>query len=125
MDDGRHGPRHEVDWAASVAAGVTRTTLVCQCGVPTEDMAGHLAHAADALYVPGPEWLPVGARLATMLIGGVALCFGLLAGAHALLASTAQTIALGLSLVVSFGATMGAAHALRRFVVPLAPATRR
>ncbi|MGF1427073.1 hypothetical protein [Kitasatospora sp. LaBMicrA B282] len=125
MDDGRHGPRHEVDWVASVAVGETRTTLVCQCGVPTADMAGHLAHAADVLHVPGPAWIPVGARLAAMLVGGVALCLGLIAGAHAVLTGTAQTVALGLSPVVSFGATMGAAHVLRGYVVPLAPATRK
>ncbi|MFJ9521838.1 hypothetical protein ACIRPK_26740 [Kitasatospora sp. NPDC101801] len=124
MDDGRHGIRHEVDFAASVIAGQQRTQMVCQCGVVTGDVAGHRAHVEQALRIPGPAWFPVGARLAVMLVGGVALLFGLMALANVTLSGTAHTIVLGLSPVVSFAATMGAAHTLRRFIVPLAPAGR-
>ncbi|MFG2844247.1 hypothetical protein ACGF12_13895 [Kitasatospora sp. NPDC048296] len=124
MDDGRHGIRRETDYGASVIAGERRTTMVCECGVVTEDFPGHLAHAQQVLHVPGPAWFPVGARLAAMLIGGIALQFGLMAIANTMLSGTARTVLLGLSPVVSFGATMGAARALRRFIVPLAPAGR-
>ncbi|MFD5616489.1 hypothetical protein [Kitasatospora sp. NPDC127060] len=124
MDDGRHGIRHEIDYGASVIAGERRTMMVCECGAATEDISGHLAHAQQALHVPGPAWFPVGARLAAMLIAGIALQFGLMAIAHTMLSGTARTLVLGLSPVASFGATMGAAHALRRFIVPLAPAGR-
>ncbi|MEV4614278.1 hypothetical protein AB0K43_17020 [Kitasatospora sp. NPDC049258] len=113
MDDGRHGIRHEIDFGASVIAGQAHTQMVCECGVVTGDAAGHHAHVRQALHVPGPAWFPVGARLAIMLVGGVALLFGLMAVADTFLSGTARTAVLGLSLVVSFAAMMGAAHGLR------------
>ncbi|WP_435057825.1 hypothetical protein [Streptomyces sp. bgisy060] len=124
MDDGRHGIRHEIDYAASVIAGEQRTMMVCHCGVRTGDFAGHLRHSQEALRVPGPAWFPIGARLAVMLVAGIVLLFGLMAIANTMLTGTDRTVLLGISPVVSFGFTMGAARALRRFIVPLAPTGR-
>ncbi|MGV9267420.1 hypothetical protein ACWDRR_22465 [Kitasatospora sp. NPDC003701] len=124
MDDGRHGIRHREDVGASVLAGEQRTETVCECGVVTGDFAGHLVHARAVEHVPGPAWFPVGARLAAMLLGGVALLFGLMAFADSALNGTARTVALGLSPVTVFALMMGAARALRRFIVPLAPSGR-
>ncbi|MER5354642.1 hypothetical protein ABT093_30465 [Kitasatospora sp. NPDC002551] len=121
MDDGRHGIRHREDVGASVLADEQRTEIVCECGVVTGDFAGHLAHACAVEHIPGPAWFPVGARLAAMLLGGVALLLGLLALADSTLSGTARTVVLGLSPVTVFALMMGAARALRRFIVPLAP----
>ncbi|MFJ5122314.1 hypothetical protein [Kitasatospora sp. NPDC088548] len=124
MDDGRHGIRHREDVGASVIAGEKRTEIACECGVVTGDIAGHLAHARAVEHVPGPAWFPVGARLAAMLLGGVALLLGLMAFADSALSGTARTVVLGLSPVTVFAVMMGAARALRRFIVPLTPADR-
>ncbi|MFD9685118.1 hypothetical protein ACFXPX_04465 [Kitasatospora sp. NPDC059146] len=118
MDDGRHGPVRELDPIASARAGEAVHRMVCQCGEPTGDFAGHAIHAREVLQVPGPAWLPVGARLALLLAGGVALAIGLMLIADNLLTGTARLVLLGLAGPTAFGATMGLAVLLRPYIVP-------
>ncbi|WP_158835066.1 hypothetical protein [Streptomyces sp. NRRL S-350] len=118
MDDGRHGPIRETDPVASALAGEDVPHLVCQCGVVTGDFHGHALHAHDVLKVPGPAWLPVGARLALLLAGGVALAIGLMLIAESLLDGTARKVLLGLAGPAAFGVTMGLAVLLRPYIVP-------
>lgn len=118
MDDGRHGPVRENDPVASALAGQNVTHLVCQCGAVTGDLQGHAAHAREVLSEPGPAWLPVGARLALLLGGGVALAITLMLVAENLLDGIARTVVLGLAGPVAFGVTMGLAVLLRPYIVP-------
>ncbi|MEV4560015.1 hypothetical protein AB0K51_23910 [Kitasatospora sp. NPDC049285] len=118
MDDGRHGPVREIDPVASAFAGENVTHLVCQCGVVTGDLQGHAVHVREVLRVPGPRWLPVGARLALLLGGGVALAITLMLIAQNQLDGTARTVVLGLAGPVAFGVTMALAVLLRPYIVP-------
>ncbi|MFJ5926444.1 hypothetical protein ACIQF6_27965 [Kitasatospora sp. NPDC092948] len=118
MDDGRHGPVREIDPLASALAGENVTHLVCQCGEVTKDLAGHAVHARAVLQVPGPAWLPVGARLALLLASGVALAIGMMLIAENLLTGTARLVVLGLAGPGAFGVTMGLAVLLRPYIVP-------
>ncbi|MCP2314108.1 hypothetical protein [Kitasatospora paracochleata] len=84
----------------------------------TNDLAGHAVHARAVLQVPGPTWLPVGARLALLLASGVALAIGLMLVDEKLLTGTARLVVLGLAGPAAFGVTMGLAVLLRPYIVP-------
>ncbi|MEV7122148.1 hypothetical protein [Kitasatospora griseola] len=117
VDEGPHGARHQIDFAASVISGPERSEVVCRCGTVTDDIAGHRAHLTQVRRRSAPAWLSMELCAIALPVGGVALLFGLMAVADTLLAGTARTAVLGLAPVVSFAAALGAGRLLRGFAI--------
>lgn len=89
IDDGAHWPRFTIDEDASAAAGIARYRAACSCGRLPETPPGdhdqavtaHLAHAMTKIGpTRGPAWLPLGVRIALLLVGMFLLWGGWYAG---------------------------------------------
>ncbi|MFD5342972.1 hypothetical protein [Streptomyces anulatus] len=132
IDDGRHLPQPVIDEDASTAAGTARFRAECSCGrmpqhpAGTRDqaLAAHIAHVNTKIGpAKGPEWLPVGARVAilavTMLvIWGTCYATGqTVTHDQDLTGATAKTV-LGASHLAGLVLAFGLMVAVRRYIAP-------
>lgn len=134
IDDGRHLPEYVIDEDASRAAGRARWRAVCSCGrmprheagVPGEVMRAHLAHVTSRTGPSrGPAWLPVGLRVALLLVVMAAVWVGCYAagqaapGWWALTGASAAAARLG-GVLAGWAAAFGLMVGCRRWVAPTA-----
>ncbi|WP_328638400.1 hypothetical protein [Streptomyces canus] len=128
IDDGRHLPDLLVDEDASAAAGIVLRRAVCSCGwkqdapvgTREEAFARYLDHARTRLGpTRGPDWLPVGVRIALLLVAMVAFAMGCYVGGLAVISrldltgpgdAIARVTAVGLAFSAAFTLMVAARH---------------
>ncbi|RZF02874.1 hypothetical protein [Streptomyces albidoflavus] len=130
IDDGRHFPLTVIDEDASRGAGAARHRARCSCGWTADQVATspvgaathHLAHAQATLRPPkGPAWMPLGVRVALLVVAMTATWGGFyLLGQNASVSldlSTAQAMAVrAASHLAGLAASGGVMIAARRYI---------
>lgn len=132
IDDGRHLVRLVVDEDATHAAREPRYRVSCSCGrMPTyapatrdDALAAHVGHVGVRLGPSkGPRWMPLGARIALLvlamgvLFGGCYLAGQALIDHHALVDGQARLVRLGATLA-GWTFAFGFMVAVRRYIAP-------
>ncbi|WP_446045343.1 hypothetical protein [Streptomyces olivaceus] len=132
IDDGRHLPQIVIDEDASTAAGAARYRSGCACGRMLSLPPGthenalnvYLAHI-DAQTGPakGPEWLPVGVRvalLALVMVIAWGACFvaGQIVAHHQDLTGASAVAVRGGSDLAGLALAFGLMVAARRYIAP-------
>lgn len=125
IDEGRHLPKVVIDEDASTAAGSARFRADCSCGRMPQHSAGtreralaaHLAHVKTKIGPSkGPKWLPVGARLALLVLAMLAIWTGCYIAGEAL--ADGSKIIVGGAALVGFSLAFALMVAMRRYIAP-------
>ncbi|MBZ2410844.1 hypothetical protein HX747_31020 [Streptomyces sp. L06] len=125
IDDGRHLPKIIIDEDASTAAGAAQYRATCSCGrmpaalaVTGEGaLAAHLAHAATKTEpAKGPQWLPVGVRLALLVLAMLAIWVGCYIAGEML--ADGSKVIVGAAVLVGFALDFALMVATRRYIAP-------
>lgn len=132
IDDGHHLPKLVINEDASTAAGEARFQATCSCnrmprhlpGTSGQALSAHAAHINTGIGPSkGPKWLPVGARLAILVVAmlniwAAAYTTGLfIVHSQAITGSTATIVLCGAH-IVGLAVAFSVMVAVRQYIAP-------